>query len=162
MLDLGRSLPHVTGQKQHWMTMISYSLICDQGHDFDSWFQSASAYDALEKAGHLSCAVCGSAQVRKAVMAPRVSTPAKDEAAPMALSAPGSDAEKALSELRRKVEENSDYVGDRFAEEARSMHLGDTPERSIYGEANLQQAKALAEDGVPVMPLPFAPKKKLS
>lgn len=142
--------------------MISYTLKCDQGHDFDSWFQSASAYDALEKAGHLSCAVCGSGAVKKAVMAPRVSTGGQDIAAPVALSAPGSDAEKALAEMRRKVEENSDYVGDKFVDEARAMHLGDKPERSIYGEANLHEAKALAEDGVPVMPLPFTPKKKLS
>lgn len=142
--------------------MINYTLRCDQGHDFDSWFQSASAYDVLERSGHLSCAVCGSANVRKAVMAPRVSNSGKKDAAPMALSAPGSEAEKALAEMRQKVEENSDYVGGKFADEARAMHLGDTPERSIYGEANLQEAKALVEDGVPVMPLPFRPKKKLS
>lgn len=142
--------------------MISYTLRCDQGHDFDSWFQSASAYDALEKAGHLSCAVCGSASVGKAVMAPRITKGGETNAAPMALSAPGSDAERALAEMRQKVEENSDYVGDKFADEARAMHLGDAPERSIYGEANLQQAKALVDDGVPVMPLPFKPKKKLS
>lgn len=95
-------------------------------------------------------------------MAPRVSKSGEENAAPMALSAPGSDAEKALAEMRQKVEENSDYVGDKFVDEARAMHLGDKPERSIYGEANLQQAKALAEEGVPVMPLPFKPKKKLS
>lgn len=95
-------------------------------------------------------------------MAPRVAKGQDDAATPMALSAPGSDAERALAEMRRKVEENSDYVGDRFVEEARSMHLGDSPERSIYGEARLDDARALAEEGVPVMPLPFKPKKKLS
>jgi hypothetical protein len=144
--------------------MISYKLRCEDGHDFDSWFQSAQAYEALSAAGHLSCAVCGSTAVEKSLMAPRL---AKAEAqpraaAPMALSAPGSDAEKALAELRRKVEENSDYVGNRFAAEARAMHLGDMPERSIYGEAGLEEARALAEDGVPVMPLPFKPRNKLS
>lgn len=95
-------------------------------------------------------------------MAPRVAKGQQEDAAPVALSAPGSDAERALAEMRRKVEENSDYVGDRFVEEARSMHLGDTPERSIYGEARPEQARALIEEGVPVMPLPFKPKKKLS
>jgi hypothetical protein len=70
--------------------------------------------------------------------------------------------EKAMEDLRRKVEDGSDYVGDNFAAEARAMHLGDTPERSIYGEARIDQAKELIEDGVPVMPLPFTPKKKLS
>ena len=142
--------------------MIKYTLRCDQGHDSDSWFQSADAYEALKEAGHLSCAVCGSTEVSKALMAPPVAKGTAQAPAPMALSAPGSDAERALSEMRRKVEENSDYVGDRFVEEARSMHLGEQPERSIYGEARPEQARALLEDGVPVMPLPFKPKKKLS
>ncbi|KIN60311.1 DUF1178 domain containing protein [Sulfitobacter noctilucae] len=79
-----------------------------------------------------------------------------------ALSAPEGQAEEALAALRKKVEENADYVGTRFAQEARAMHLGDAPERAIYGEARLDQAKELIEDGVPLMPLPFRPKQKLS
>lgn len=148
--------------------MIQYALKCEAGHAFESWFQSAAAFEALSKSGHLSCAVCGSADVTKAVMAPRVSTsrsePAQtDSDAPVpVLKNPSNEVETALAQLRRKVEENSDYVGDRFASEARAMHLGDKPERAIYGEAKLEEARQLAEDGVPVLPLPFTPKKKLS
>lgn len=142
--------------------MISYTLICDDEHRFDSWFKSASAFDALEKAGHLSCAVCGSSKVKKAIMAPRVSNTNKDvaEIPDRALSSPQSDAEKAMNALRKHVQENADYVGGSFAEEARSMYLGTTPERAIYGEANQAEAKALIEDGVPVAPLPFVPSRK--
>lgn len=68
--------------------------------------------------------------------------------------------ERAMAEMKRQVEENSEYVGDTFAEEARAMHLGDAPERAIHGEANLKEAKELIDDGVPVVPLPFAPKRK--
>ncbi|MFC6637284.1 DUF1178 family protein [Sulfitobacter sp. JBTF-M27] len=143
--------------------MIQYTLKCDQGHHTESWFQSAAAYDALERAGHLSCGICGSADVSKALMAPRVKT-ATDDVAPTTpmLQNPTDDIQKALSALREQVESNSDYVGDKFASEARAMHLGEKPERSIYGEARLDQAKELIEDGVPLMPLPFRPKQKLT
>ncbi|KIN63863.1 DUF1178 domain containing protein [Sulfitobacter noctilucicola] len=143
--------------------MIQYTLKCDQGHHSDSWFQSAAAYDALEKSGHLSCATCGTTKISKALMAPRVSVSEDKEAktAPV-LRDPGSDVEKAVAELRRKVEETSDYVGDKFVTEARAMHLGEKAERSIYGEARLDQAKELIEEGVPLMPLPFRPKQKLT
>ena len=136
--------------------MIRYTLTCDQDHQFESWFQSSKAFDALAKAGHLSCVVCGSATVSLALMAPSVS--AKGSKAD--LSAPMSDAEKSLAKLRKDVEHNSDYVGKSFAEEARKMHDGDAPERAIWGEAKLDDAKKLVEDGVPVMPLPFVPKRK--
>lgn len=145
--------------------MIQYALKCDQGHAFESWFQSAAAFDVLARGGHLNCAVCGSDQVKKAIMAPRITAAGKEaestETAPV-LKNPGSEVEKALSELRRKVEENSDYVGTKFATEARAMHAGEKPERPIYGEARPEEARQLAEEGVPVLPLPFTPKKKLS
>lgn len=159
--------------------MIKYTLKCDQGHSFESWFQSASAFDSLAAAGHVTCVSCGSATISKSLMAPRVrparseaqapadpqETPQSGEAAtqetaqPMALSAPQSEAEAALSALRKQVEENSEYVGGSFAKQARDMHLGDAPDRSIYGTARPEEAKALIEDGVPVMPLPFIPKE---
>jgi hypothetical protein len=143
--------------------MIQYSLKCANGHKFDSWFQSASAYEKLHLAGMVTCSVCGSSDVEKAIMTPRV-RPArkatKPEDAPKPLAEPGSDAEKALAEMRKAVEENSDYVGKDFASEARAMHEGDAPERSIYGEARLEEAKALVEDGIPVAPLPFMPSRK--
>lgn len=142
--------------------MIQYSIKCDKGHQTESWFKSAAAYDALEKAGHLSCGVCGSTKVTKAMMAPRV-RPAGDapDKTPV-LRGPSDDVARAVAALRKKVEETSDYVGDRFAQEARAMHLGEKPERSIYGEARLDQARELIEDGVPLMPLPFKPKQKLT
>lgn len=142
--------------------MIQYTLKCDQDHYTESWFKSADAYDALEKRGHLACVICGSGQVTKALMAPRVRISEGNDAQVPLLSEPSGEAEQALAAMRKKVEETSDYVGDSFAKEARAMHLGEKPERSIYGEARLDQAKALIEDGVPLMPLPFRPKQKLT
>ncbi|MEM9967713.1 MAG: DUF1178 family protein [Pseudomonadota bacterium] len=141
--------------------MIRYTLKCEDDHHFESWFQSAEAFEQLAKAERLTCPQCGSCKVEKALMAPRVMTPSKEttETTPVLANA-SSDVEKALLELRRKVEENSDYVGDKFVQEARAMHLGEKPERAIYGEARFDQARELASDGVPLMPLPFMPTRK--
>lgn len=142
--------------------MIRYTLKCASDHGFDSWFQSAEAYDSLAASGRIACPVCGVTQVEKALMAPRVSH--GEAAAPDAprgeLSQPLSEMEQAMAELRRRVEENSDYVGARFVTEARSMHEGTTPERAIYGEARPDEVIKLLEDGVPVAPLPFMPSRK--
>lgn len=160
--------------------MIQYTLQCDRGHSFDSWFESWAAFDALAGAGHLSCAVCGSSDVRKAMMAPRVVSTRTDADAPGKDSAPaapvdtyetppapraaakttGPELQRALAELRRQVEARSDYVGAGFAREARAIHLGETPERSIHGEATPAEARSLVEDGVPILPLPFTPRRK--
>lgn len=149
--------------------MIRFALKCSQGHSFDSWFKSNDAYDSLKAAGMVACAVCGDASVEKDLMAPTLSKGAKVPARPASdpvpdavpsLSAPASPAEQALTELRKKVEENSDYVGSKFTEEARRIHNGDTAERSIYGEATAKDAKELIEDGIPVVPLPFMPGRK--
>jgi hypothetical protein len=137
--------------------MISYTLVCDADHRFESWFQSSAAYDALSRAGHVTCAVCGSAKVEKSLMAPSVQ-PARKAAA--ALRDPASDQEAAIAALRAKVEANSEYVGMNFVAEARAMHDGDAPERSIYGEARADEAIKLLQDGVPVAPLPFLPTRK--
>ncbi|CUH42149.1 DUF1178 family protein [Ruegeria atlantica] len=145
--------------------MIQYSLKCSRDHTFDSWFQSAAAYDKLASAGMVTCVVCGDAQVDKAIMTPRV-RPARNaqttelQSKQVDVATPPADIEKVLADLRRKVEENSDYVGKDFAKEARKIHLGDAPERAIYGEAKPDEAKALIEDGVPVSPLPFLPTRK--
>ncbi|HAY92078.1 MAG TPA: DUF1178 domain-containing protein [Rhodobacteraceae bacterium] len=141
--------------------MIQYSLKCENDHSFDSWFASADAYDKLADNGMVSCAVCGSTKVSKAIMAPRVRT-TKGKEAPVAPTLPTekSAAEQAMAEMRAKVEQNSEYVGTNFATEARSMHLGDAPERAIYGEAKPEEAKSLIEDGIPVTPLPFMPTRK--
>ena len=144
--------------------MIQYTLKCSNDHRFDSWFQSAEGFDKLKAAGMVTCPTCGDTKVEKAIMAPRV-RPARSAAAPVKeaekpLSAPANPAEQALAELKKQVEKNSDYVGANFAQEARSMHMGDTPERAIYGEAKPEEAKSLSEDGVPVVPLPFTPGRK--
>lgn len=141
--------------------MIQYALKCADDHSFDSWFQSASAFEKLDNAGLLTCAICGSAKVSKAVMAPRVSVGVSSGADPARpLSAPASAAEQAVADLRKKVEDKADYVGADFATEARAIHDGSAPKRMIYGEAKLGDAKKLIEEGVPVAPLPFAANRK--
>lgn len=137
--------------------MIRYALTCSDKHEFDSWFQSAEAYDRLRGAGLVSCSVCGSTEVEKVLMAPAV-RPARKSAA--TLTEPSSPVEEAFAKMRRAVEENSEYVGMNFAAEARAMHDGDLPHRSIYGEARADEARSLIEDGVPVAPLPFMPNRK--
>ena len=132
--------------------MIRFHLKCDQNHHFDSWFQSGDVYDKLVASGMVNCTSCGSTAVTKTIMAPAVST-SSDIAAPRR-----SDA--AIAALRAKVEAQSDYVGTAFAQEARDMHDGIVPERPIYGEAKWDEARKLVDDGIPVVPLPFVPRKK--
>ncbi|NVO28425.1 DUF1178 family protein [Donghicola sp. C2-DW-16] len=153
--------------------MIRYDLKCADGHVFDSWFQSSSAYDKLAAACMVSCAICGGTKVEKALMAPRVTTsdkaaaPKPQTTAPQPqeapkLSEPASDVEKALIEMRKHIEKNATYVGGNFAKEARAQHTGEAPERAIYGEAKPEEAKALIEEGVQIAPLPFTPTRKTS
>lgn len=148
--------------------MIRYDLRCARGHGFDAWFRDSAAYDAQAAAGLIACAVCGVPQVEKRLMAPAVRTgPAAAEApepTPAALPAlpalsapPDSPAAAALAALRRRVEETAEYVGPRFAEEARRLHETGEGARAIWGEATAAEAEALAEDGVPVAPLPWLP-----
>lgn len=137
--------------------MIKFTLKCENGHQFDSWFQSASAFDRLRGAGMVTCDTCGTSQVEKAVMAPAVRA-GRDQR--QALSTPASDAEKALAAMRKDIEDNSEYVGRGFATQARDMHEGLVPARPIHGEAKPDEARKLVEDGVPVAPLPFIPNRK--
>ncbi len=163
--------------------MIKYALICDQGHTFESWFSNAEGYDTQVKRGFVECPTCQTKQVSKAMMAPAVSTSRRKEAIaaqtaamlaqaaspPPAAAAPEparpvallDESQQALRamvrELHEKLTENSTDVGDRFTTEARDMQSGDTPLRPIHGRATLEEAKALIEDGVPVMPLPTLP-----
>lgn len=148
--------------------MIKYALRCSDGHDFDSWFQSAEAFDTLDAKGLLCCAVCGGDEVRKALMAPKVSVkgapapalvPPPANAAPD-LSEPMSKVERAMAALRAKVEANATWVGKGFAKEVRAQHEGAAPERPVWGQATPAEAKALADEGLPVAPLPFGPRSK--
>ncbi len=142
--------------------MIRYDLRCSEGHAFEAWFGSAAAYDEQSARGLVSCALCGATKVEKALMAPGV--PVKGnrreaQAAPM-LSAPApAEIVEKLAALRREIEAKSTWVGRRFAEEARAMHLGEAEARPIHGEATGEEAKALIEEGVPVAPLPFLPRR---
>jgi len=147
--------------------MISFTLKCENDHSFDSWFQSASAFEKLQTAGMVACPDCASSVVEKAIMAPRVRTARKAAKAPKPEDkptnlAPQTDAEKAIAKLKSEVEANSEYVGMEFAAKARAIHDGDAPEQPIYGEAKPEEAKKLIEDGVPVLPLPFMPSRKVN
>lgn len=144
--------------------MIRYSLKCDAGHGFESWFQSADAYAALQQAGQVSCPVCGASKVEKELMAPAVRPGRKADAAAPApsLREPASEVEAALAALRKQIEENSEYVGMNFAAEARRIHAGEAPDRAIHGEARPEEAKRMIEEGLPVAPLPFLPQRKVN
>lgn len=135
--------------------MIKYSLKCGKGHVFESWFQSSDAYDALKSSGHLTCTICGSPDVERSLMAPAVKSSRKAAAPPTP-----AEIEKTITQMRKEVETNSEYVGLNFTKEARAMHVGDSPERAIYGEAKPEEAKSLIDDGIPVAPLPFVPKRQ--
>jgi hypothetical protein len=162
--------------------MIVFELKCRNGHQFEAWFNSASNFERLRKAGHVACAVCGSCKVDKALAAPRISASKKRNSAavkaePQArdrdgapLAGPGryandpaaakaADLMKQLNELRGQIEKNCDYVGKRFPEEARKMHYGEAPKRNIYGEASDGEAKALADEGVEFSRIPWAQRR---
>lgn len=128
--------------------MIRYALKCSEGHEFESWFASAAAYDGLAGRGLVSCSTCGSSEVAKALMAPKVSARRGQD-----------DVTRRIAALRAKVEAEATYVGPRFAAEARAIHESES-DRAIYGEANADEVRSLLEDGIPVAPLPFLPKSK--
>lgn len=132
--------------------MIHYDLICDKDHRFDGWFASSSAFESQRDSGQVQCAICASTQVDRALMAPAV---------PAANPAALHDGPKTpLQQMREHIESRSDYVGLRFADEARAMHEGRSESRAIYGEARPEEARALIDDGVPIAPLPFIPKRQ--
>ena len=160
--------------------MIKYSLVCDKEHEFESWFADSGAFDTQAKRGFVECPHCQSTKVSKAIMAPRIGrsdkraramdTPAQTGGASEP-NAPGAsqvalldERQKAvramIHELHRKIVETSTDVGSRFPQEARKMHEGEIPYRSIYGQATVEEAKALVEDGVPVLPIPTLPEER--
>jgi hypothetical protein len=156
--------------------MIRYALNCEKGHGFESWFQNSAAYDKQVKRSLVTCPICGSAKVEKAIMAPRLgraetpealrmappmpapATPPGPACAPVAvMSTPERELCKKLKELREHITKNADYVGPRFPEQARKIHYGETEHRSIYGEASPDEAKELHEEGIAFHPLPILP-----
>ena len=155
--------------------MIRYALRCEQGHAFESWFQSSSAFDAQVKRKLVACPVCDSIKVEKAIMAPRVVSRKGREStavvqaqapAPLPEATPGAqplmmaqerELRAKLKELRDHIVKNADNVGERFPNEARKMHYGEIEHRPIYGEASPDEARALIDEGVEVSPLPVLP-----
>jgi hypothetical protein len=168
--------------------MIRYALNCDQSHTFESWFANSAAYDKQAKRGLVTCPVCGSAKVEKAIMAPslaanlgagpaepRLVTPTATPAAPQPPTPPPSIPPKTpvammsaaerelrhkLKELRDHITKNAHYVGPSFPEEARKIHYGEAKHRSIYGEASPEEAKQLHDEGIEFHPLPVLPDDK--
>ena len=157
--------------------MIRYALICENGHDFESWFQDSAAYDKQAKRKLIGCPLCGSGNVDKAIMAPRlaasskkrkapaeaavpVATPAPEKA-PVAMISPQEQEFRAkLKELREHLTKNADDVGLKFPEEARKMHYGEIEHRSIYGVASPEDAKEMTEEGIEFHPLPILPDER--
>ncbi|MHA1157216.1 MAG: DUF1178 family protein [Alphaproteobacteria bacterium] len=149
--------------------MIRYNLRCAKGHEFEAWFGSAAAFDLAAAAGENACPSCGSTEVDKTVMAPAVSSrtrTAKSSSLPVAggsnLQSGAGDPRrramrKAMAELRKKITENADYVGEEFPEEARKIHYEEVEPRGIYGEASGEDARELLEEGIDVLPLPALP-----
>ena len=137
--------------------MISFDLKCSNDHEFESWFESSEAFDRLAKAKQLSCPICGDANISKALMAPAVSGSKKRERehSPMATNA--ADYMNAMRAIRKQVEANSDYVGDKFADEARKIHYGEADERNIYGEATKEEAESLRDEGIECERIPWVP-----
>lgn len=134
--------------------MIQYSLHCANGHQYDAWFKNAAAFDEQQARGIVTCAVCGDAGISKAPMAPAV---ARTDQGKVSLSSAHPDAVKfreLLRAYRQKVTSEADYVGDRFADEARKIHFEEVEARGIYGEATRDEVVALAEEGIEFMPLP--------
>ncbi len=148
--------------------MIRYALRCANGHEFEGWFSASDDFDAQKADGRLSCPVCESAKVDKQIMAPAVACRRTDLASARGAEgdakafASGHDPRigELMRRIRAHVETHFDYVGDRFAQEARAMHAGEAEARSVYGEATAEEVKALVEEGVPVAPLPPAPPDK--
>jgi hypothetical protein len=139
--------------------VIIFDLRCGEGHVFEAWFGSSGDYDEQKRRGLVACPLCGSADIVKAPMAPAVPPKGSSRAGGHELFSGGPDDVKAMlaaaAAMQKRMLESSEGVGDRFADEARAIHLGDAQARPIHGRATREQAQGLVEDGVPIAPLPF-------
>jgi hypothetical protein len=139
--------------------MIHLSLGCDKDHEFEAWFRNSSDFEAQVKRRIVNCPVCGSTNIAKSLMAPRISGTRKSDKTEN-LAIPDPDATKVrelMKAVRDHVKANADYVGEKFADEARKIHYGEAEKRGIYGEASAEETKELKEEGVEVFPLPVLP-----
>jgi len=157
--------------------MILYRLRCSKGHEFESWFKDSKSYERQEKKSLIGCAVCGDARVERAIMAPRLGkggakieaempaglvpaptpSPEQQQMAALARHMP-KELRDALLKVRQEVEKNCEHVGDKFAEEARKIHYGESDKRGIYGETTEKEAEALVEEGIEFGRLPWVPR----
>ena len=131
--------------------MIKYSLICDNGHVFEAWFSDSESFEKQNKKNLISCLTCSSTKIKKDIMAPRISSGKQKT---NRLNQKKDKIEMILNKVRKHVESNFDYVGDKFADEARAIHYGEKEEREIYGETSIDDAVELIEEGINVEPLP--------
>lgn len=139
--------------------MIHYSLVCDSDHKFDAWFRNAEAFDQQSARGIVTCPICNSGKISKGLMAPSVSRANSDKVALSIGHPQQAQLREALMALRNKVTAEADYVGDRFADEARKIHYKEVDARGIYGEATREEVASLIEDGIDFMPLPNVPEE---
>jgi hypothetical protein len=133
--------------------MILFDMRCGRGHDFEAWFKDGATYDQQAEEKAISCPICGDREVRKALMAPAVSSRPKVDPERAAT------AMKAWRKIQDHIEKNFDHVGPRFAEEARRMHHGEVDRRSIYGDATAEEAKSLRDEGIEVGQIPWLPRQ---
>ena len=141
--------------------MILYQLRCDKDHQFEAWFKDSAGFEAQNRKGEVECPFCGTAKIAKAPMAPSV-VGRRGEAEPQQSQGTrelANQVVEAVRKLRRHVEENCDYVGDTFPEEARRIHHGEKEARGIYGEATADEARRLDEEGIEVFRLPGTPRR---
>jgi hypothetical protein len=139
--------------------VITYSLSCENGHRFDAWFRNAAAFDEQQGRGIVTCPVCTSAAVEKAPMAPALARSGSDRVALSAGHPQHAELMKMMRAMRTKIVSEADYVGDRFAEEARKIHFREADARGIYGEATREEVTGLLDDGIDFMPLPNLPEE---
>ena len=137
--------------------MIKYTLNCNNGHEFDSWFSSSDSFEKLKKNGHLECSLCSSKIVEKSLMAPSI-TPESEKKKETLVSAQ-SALEKEIKALKHKIRTTAEDVGENFPSEARAMHYGEKEEKPIIGKTSLAEAKDLAEEGIPFVPVPWSDDK---
>lgn len=145
--------------------MIRYSLVCSNAHEFEGWFRSSEDFDAQSSAGLCACPECGSTSVVKALMRPNVATSETRAVAPVvtedkqlvAIPPEAREFLEKLKEIKAALLDGSENVGKRFAEEARRIHFGEAPVRAVHGEATAEDARALVEEGIDILPLPVLP-----
>jgi hypothetical protein len=137
--------------------MILFDLKCGEGHVFEAWFRNGGAYEAQAAANGIACPICGDIRIAKAPMAPRIGKSRQEVEKTETAALRRAEVMRELVELRRKVEEKCDYVGDRFAEEARRIHYGEIEKRDIYGEATETETTELKEEGIVVERIPWVP-----